>query len=110
MESSGKLPPGGAAELLDGTLKLRCCTTPFSKRYPPWILLRYGGRLDGQGIFTATHSCDGSKSGVARVRLTRKSHPGNGAQVAGHDGPDPELPTPRRWEKIAASPSSEGEV
>ena len=28
-------PAGGAAELLDGSLKLRYCTTPFSSRSPP---------------------------------------------------------------------------
>ena len=27
-------PAGAAAELVDGSQKLRCCTTPFSKRFP----------------------------------------------------------------------------
>ena len=42
-----------------------------------------------------------------RVRLTRKSRPGVGAQVTGHGGPDPEHPTPRRWKRLRP-PSSEG--
>ena len=31
-------PKGSALELLDGTLKLRYCTTLFTKRFPPWSL------------------------------------------------------------------------
>ena len=31
-------PKGSAAELLDGALKLRCCATPFSNRFPTWSL------------------------------------------------------------------------
>ena len=31
-------PKGSAAELLDGALKLRCCATPFSSRFPTWSL------------------------------------------------------------------------
>ena len=31
-------PKGSAAELLDGALKLRCCVTPFSSRFPTWSL------------------------------------------------------------------------
>ena len=31
-------PKGSAAELLDGALKLRCCATPFSNRFPIWSL------------------------------------------------------------------------
>ena len=29
-------PAGAASELLDGSLKLRFCSTPFSNRFPPW--------------------------------------------------------------------------
>ena len=32
-------------ELLDGTLKLRYCTTLFTKRFPPWSLPRLDLRL-----------------------------------------------------------------
>ena len=37
-------PEGSAAELLDGTLKLRCSTTVFTKSFPLWVLPRFGGR------------------------------------------------------------------
>ena len=33
---------GAAAELLDGTLTLRLCTTIFTTRFPPWSLPRVG--------------------------------------------------------------------
>ena len=35
-------PKGSASELLDGTLKLRHCTTIFIMRFHPWILPRVG--------------------------------------------------------------------
>ena len=35
-------PRGSALELLDGTLKLRHCTTLFTMRFPPWSLPRVG--------------------------------------------------------------------
>ena len=35
-------PKGSAAELLDGSLKLRYCTTVFAKRFLPWVLPRLG--------------------------------------------------------------------
>ena len=39
-------PKGSAAELLDGALKLRYCTTPFSNRFPTWSLPPVGnGRV-----------------------------------------------------------------
>ena len=42
-------PKGSAAELLDGALKLRCCTTPFSNRFPTWSLPPVG--MVGLGDF-----------------------------------------------------------
>ena len=46
-------PKGSAAELLDGALKLRCCTTPFSKRFPNWSLPPVGnGRVRSLGVAT----------------------------------------------------------
>ena len=41
-------PQGSASELLDGTLKLRYCTLPFTKRFPPWSLPRVGSQI-GKG-------------------------------------------------------------
>ena len=35
-------PKGSALELLDGTLKLRHCTTLFTRRFPPWCPPRVG--------------------------------------------------------------------
>ena len=35
-------PEGSAAELLDGSLKLRYCTTAFTKQFLPWVLPRLG--------------------------------------------------------------------
>ena len=35
-------PKGSASELLDGTLKLRYCTTNFTTRFHPWSLPRVG--------------------------------------------------------------------
>ena len=37
-------PSGAVAELLDGTLKLRYCTTVFTKRVPPGF---YQGLVEG---------------------------------------------------------------
>ena len=46
-------PKGSAAELLDGVLKLRCCATPFSKRFPSWSLPPVGnGRVRSLGVAT----------------------------------------------------------
>ena len=66
-------PMGSAAELLDGTLKLRCCITPFSNRFPTWALPPAGNdRIKGFAVATSNLVGDGS-NGVKRVRLTRKT-------------------------------------
>ena len=66
-------PKGSAAELLDGALKLRCCATPFSNRFPTWSLPPIGnGRVRSFGIATG-HSVDEGGSIIKRVRLTRKT-------------------------------------
>ena len=69
-------PKGTAAELLDGTLKLRYCTTAFSRRCPPWTISGLYGRGGGQGDFSPISSC-GDRSGhvAVRVQLTKKSRP-----------------------------------
>ena len=41
-------PAGAAAELLDGSVKLRCCTTLFGKRIPSWSFPRFN-RLGSDG-------------------------------------------------------------
>ena len=91
-------PKGSAAELLDGALKLRCCTTPFSNRFPTWSLPPVGnGKVGSFGVATG-HSVGEGSSMVKRVRLTRKTRVSVPHQ--GHS-------TPRRWKRLRP-PSSEG--
>ena len=99
-------PRGAAAELLDGSRKLRHCTSTFSTELPPWSVSGVYGRGGVVGSSTTTHGDSSEVRGV-RVWLTRKSRPGVGVQVTGHGGPDPGHPTPRRWKRLR-SPSSEG--
>ena len=66
-------PKGSAAELLDGALKLRCCTTPFSNKFPTWSLPPVeNGRVRSFGAATG-HSVGEGSNMVKRVRLTRKN-------------------------------------
>ena len=94
-------PRGSAAELLDGVLKLRCCTTPFSKRFPTWSLPPVGhGRIRSLDVATG-HAVGGNT--VKRVRLTRKTQ----GSVTPVNNPDQGHSTPRRWKRLRP-PSSEG--
>ena len=94
-------PRGSAAELLDGVLKLRCCTTPFSQRFPTWSLLPVGqGRI--RSLEVATDHAVG-RDMVKRVRLTRKTR----GSVTPVIIPDQGHSTPRRWKRLRPS-SSEG--
>ena len=96
-------PRGSAAELLDGVLKLRCCTTPFSKRFPTWSLPPVGhGRIRSLDVATG-HAVGGGGNMVKRVRLTRKTH----SSVTPVNIPDQGHSTPRRWKRLRL-PSSEG--
>ena len=99
-------PQGSALELLDGTLKLRYCTTLFTKRFPPWSLPRVGNGSDKRQFGTPGHLTEPGGNLGKRVRLTKKTRPG----VSSHVNPDP-VPghsTPRRWKRLLP-PSSEGE-
>ena len=96
-------PKGSALELLDGTLKLRHCTTLFTMRFPPWSPPGVGNGGGKRHFFTPGHLPDDRRNVVKRVWLTRKTRPGASAHVI----PDPGHPTPRRW-KRSRSPSSEG--
>ena len=99
-------PQGSALELLDGTLKLRYCTTLFTKRFPPWSLPRVGSRFGKRHLVSTDHLLDVHGTIGRRVRLTKKTRPG----ISSHDIPDP-VPghsTPRRWKRLLL-PSSEGE-
>ena len=94
---------GAAAELLDGTLKLRYCTTIFTTRFHPWSLAR-AGNGDGKRQFgtPGDHPDPGGTLGK-RVRLTKKTRP----CVFSQSNPDPGHPTPKGWKRLR-SPSSEG--
>ena len=96
-------PSGAAAELLDGTLKLRYCTTIFTTRSPPWSLPRFGNGSGKRHFGTPGHHSDPGGNLGKRVRLTRKTRPG----VFSHSNPDPGHPTPRKWKRLRL-PSSVG--
>ena len=96
-------PKGSAAELPDCVLKLRCCTTPFSNRFPTWFLPSVGdGRVRSLGDATGPSDGEGG-SRVKRVRLTRKTH----VSVQPVSIPNQGRSTPRRWKRLRP-PSSEG--
>ena len=97
-------PLGSASELLDGTLKLRYCTTIFTTRFHPWSLPRVGNGGGKRQVGTPGHlSHPGGYLGK-RVPLTKKTRPG----ASSHVNPDPGHSTPRRWKRLRP-PSSEGE-
>ena len=62
-------------ELLDGTLKLRHCTTIFTMRFPPWSLPRVGNGSGKRWDATPGHPADDGGNSVKRVWLTRKTRP-----------------------------------
>ena len=97
-------PKASASELLDGTLKLRHCTTLFTMRFHPWILPRVGNGGGERQSVTPAHLLDEGSNTGKRVQLTRKTRPG----VSSHCIPDPGHPTPRRWKRLRLR-SSEGE-
>ena len=96
-------PKGSASELLDGTQKLRHCTTPFSMRFHPWSLPRVGNGGGKRLLITTGHHLDEGSDRSKRVRLTRKTRP----SVSSISIPDPGHPTQRRRKRLR-SPSSEG--
>ena len=97
-------PKGSASELLDGTLKLRHCTTIFTMRFPPWSLPRVGNGGGKRWYVTPGHLSDDHSNVVNRVQLTRKTCP----SASSHVTPDPGHPTLKRRKRLR-SPSSEGE-
>ena len=97
-------PTGSASKLLDGTLKLRHCTTLFSMRFPAWSSPRVGNGSGTRQVVTPGHLPDAGGNAGKSIRLTRKKRPG----VSSHSIPDPGYPTPRRWKRLRP-PSSEGE-
>ena len=94
-------PKGSASELLDGTLKLRHCTTLFTMHFPPWSLPRVGNGSGRRRDVTLGNLLDEGSNTGKRVRLTRKTRP----DASSHVIPDPRHPTPRRW-KILRPPST----
>ena len=97
-------PKGSALELLDGTLKLRYCTTLFTMNFPPCSLPRVGNGGGKRLAVTPGHLSVDRSNVVKRVRLTRKTIP----SASPHVIPDPRHPTPRRWKRLRL-PSSVGE-
>ena len=53
-------PKGSALELLDGTPKLRHCTTFFTMRFPPWSLPKVGNGGGKRQSITPGHLLDES--------------------------------------------------
>ena len=90
-------------ELLDGTLKLRHCTTLFTMRFSPWSLPRVGIGGGKRQFITPGHLLDVGGNVGKWVRLTRKTRP----SVSSHGIPDPEHPTPRRWKRLRPLPPKE---
>ena len=80
-------PGGSAAELLDGSLKLRYCAAVFTKQLPPRVLPRLGGGVGRSKVVTSSDLLDCRGNFEKRVRLTRKTRPGASSHVipdAGH--------------------------
>ena len=104
-------PKGSASELLDGTWKLRHCTTLFTMRFPspppPHTHTRSLPRVGNDGGIrcnvTPGHLSDDRSNVVKRVRLTRKTRP----SASSHVIPDPGHPTPRRWKRLRLLPPKE---
>ena len=89
-------PKGSASELLDGTLKLRHCTTIFTMRLPLWSLPGIGNAVGETKNFPCGHLLNESSNTGKRVRLARKTRPG----VLVLRYLDPGHPTPRRWKRL----------
>ena len=89
-------PEGSAAELLDGSLKLRYCTTVLPSSFPL-------GGVGNRRVVTSGNLLDCGGNSGKRVRLIRKTRPGALSLVS----LDPGHSTPRRWKRMR-SPSSEG--
>ena len=65
-------PKGAAAELLDGTLELRLCTTIFTMRFPPWSLPRVGNGGGKRWNVTLGHVPDDRSNVVEGSRLPER--------------------------------------
>ena len=74
-------PRGSALELLDG----RHCTNLFTMRFPPWSLPRLVNGGGKSQFITPGHPLDAGGNVGKRVRLTRKTRPGESS----HSNPDP---------------------
>ena len=89
-------PKGSASELLDGTLKLRYCTTIFTTRFSPWSSPRVANGGGKRQFGTPGHHSDPGGNLEKRVRLTKEARPG----ISSHVNPDPGHPTSRRWKRL----------
>ena len=75
---------GSALELLDGTLKLRHCTTLFTMHFSPWSSPKVGNGGGKRQSITPGGPLDAGSNVGKRVRLTRKTRPGASSHV--HSG------------------------
>ena len=92
-------PDGAAAELFNGTLKLRCSSTPFSKKFPSWSVSDPSGYLPvvGPGPGPSVHFPDHDpvlERPAKRLRIIGKGSALRREPFSG-DG----LPTNKRWRR-----------
>ena len=89
-----------ATELFNGTLKLRCSSTPFSNRFPTWSVTHHLSSSPvvghGPGFRTRFPDQDPVDQRPAKhFRITGKSSAHKcSLEVLG------ELPTPKRWKRL----------
>ena len=62
-------PKGSPSELLDGTLKLRDCTTIFTMRFHPWSSPRVGPGGGERWDVTPGHLSDDGSGGFLMIRI-----------------------------------------
>ena len=114
-------PKGSAAELLDGSLKLRYCTAVFTKQIPPpppsfstllppWSLPKVGNGGGKRWDVTPGHSSDDRSSTVKSVRLTRKTRPSVLADVIPKPGHSTQWATPQDKTVSVRIPNEQSDV
>ena len=87
-------PAGAAAQLLDGTLKLRCCTT-----IQPWVLPRFGDGVGKRYAVTSDFLMACRSNFGKRVWLTRNTR----ASIPVHDASRSRASNAEAMEKIPIS-------
>ena len=93
-------PDGAVTELLNGTLKLRYSSTPFSKKFPSWPVSTLPGCFPvvGPGPGPRVHFPDHDpvlERPAKRFRITGKR-----SALRRERGSGEGLPTPKRWKRL----------